>query len=157
MISSKSRKNLLISLIIVFSLSTFKESLFNKVDISIVKQGLCEESSGLEPLIVEVDFDEEYLYGYMKWPRAFLWDVEGGKAEPFLEWPEKREDEQILYYSGWMIHKADLTDALIFLRINLQEETVSGTITGYIYKELGYPCTTDCPSGLIQSSYNSRL
>ena len=120
MISSKSRKNLLISLLIVFSLSTFKESLFNKVDISIVKQGLCEESSGLEPLIIEVDFNEEHLYDYMKWPRAFLWDVEGGKAEPFLEWPEKREDEQILYYSGWMIHKADLTDALIFLRINLQ-------------------------------------
>ena len=138
MISSKSIKYLSISLLllILYSFSPLKEA-------SIVKHGLCVEGE-LEPLIVEVDVDEEYLYSYMKWPGIYIPDQEGG-SEPFLEWPEKRVGEQILYQSGWMIHKADLTDARIFLRFNLQEETVTGTITGYMHKEIGYPCTTDCP------------
>jgi len=114
---------------------------------SIFQLGLCEASTELEPLIIEVDADEEYLYGYMKWPWAFIWDVEGGTAEPFLEWPEKREGDKVIYDSGWAIHKADLTDARIFLRIDLQEETVSGTIEGYTQKIVSYPCTTECPSG----------
>ena len=142
MISSKSKKYFSNSLLflIVFSFSPFVEA-------SLVKRGLCEESSELEPLIIEVDVEEEYLYGYMKWPWAFLWDVEGEIAEPYLEWPEKREGELTLYDSGWMIHKADLTDARISLRIDLQEETVRGTIEGYTHEVLSYPCTTDCPSG----------
>ena len=98
----------------------------------------------MEPLIVEVDMDKEYLYSYMKWPGIYIPDQEGG-SEPFLEWPEKRVGGQILYPSGWMIHKADLTDARILFRFNLQEETVTGTITGYMHEEIGYPCTTDCP------------
>jgi len=114
---------------------------------SIFQLGLCEASTELEPLIIEVEADEEYLYGYMKWPWAFIWDVEGGTAEPFLEWPEKREGDKVIYDSGWAIHKADLTDARIFLRIDLQEETVSGTIEGYMQKIVSYPCTAECPSG----------